>query len=187
MRENKKTLKKLLPWGIMLTMLMTGCSDSDATEETRTDIFEAQTAIAYSSGEDGEWSYGNQRKEFPLTDACYARIASTIIADKSKDVDTEVTVTYRFTGVENCTIQLSDGKASEVKTSDDDTVEFTRVLYAQDEDEAAEDFAIFRYTTSSEASVVLEVIYDDFVAEKFDDRNTMYFTADGTALAIGTH
>ncbi len=38
--------------------------------------YEVDTSVTYSSGEESDWSYGNQRKEFPILSKTYARIGS---------------------------------------------------------------------------------------------------------------
>lgn len=136
-----------------------------------------QTSIAYSSGDTKNWTYGNQRKEFPNNETCYVRIGSTAITTGSfgKGSGDLVEVTYRFTGTENCKIELSDGKAEEITSDDPNVKEFVHTLTAAKEKKAEEDIMIFRYTPNNAESVVLEVIYDDQVAEKFDELNTVYF------------
>lgn len=102
------------------------------TEEEKKGFFDAsyttETTIAYSAGNDSDWSYGNQRKEFPIDDACYVRIASTAITDKNKGVENEIAVTYRFTGTENCQVNLTDGIAEQIDTGDANVTEFTRTI-----------------------------------------------------------
>ncbi|GAP39519.1 hypothetical protein [Flexilinea flocculi] len=135
------------------------------------------TNISYSAGNDSDWSYGNQRKEFPNNDACYVRIGSTAITNGllEKGVDDEITVTYRFTGTEKCKVEISDGKATKTETNDPNVVEFTRVINAAKEKAAKENLMIFRYTPNGAESMALEVIYDDQIAEKYDELNTVYF------------
>lgn len=124
-----KRFKMLFAVGVILSIFsFTACgstgeenkSNSESeqmqeTEEEKKGFFDAsyttETTIAYSAGNDSDWSYGNQRKEFPIDDACYVRIASTAITDKNKGVENEIAVTYRFTGTENCQVNLTDGIA----------------------------------------------------------------------------
>lgn len=95
-----KRFKMLFAVGVILSIFsFTACgstgeenkSNSESeqmqeTEEEKKGFFDAsyttETTIAYSAGNDSDWSYGNQRKEFPIDDACYVRIASTAITDK---------------------------------------------------------------------------------------------------------
>ena len=123
--------KKLLSLILML-LLITGVaacgkkenSDSSSAEETTTassedkkGLFDASftvdTAIGYSDGNDNNWAYGNQRKKFSADDDCYVRVGSTAITDKKKGVDEKIKVIYRFTGVENCDVDLTDGMGTE--------------------------------------------------------------------------
>ena len=140
------------------------------------------TIISYSAGSDSDWSYGNQRKEFPDNEKCYVRIASVLTTDKGKYKDQEVQVTYRFTGVRKCQVNISDGLVKEQDTNDYDVKEFTHFLYAAKEDAAAEDVVIFQYIPKGAEGMTLEVIYDDQVAERYDTRNAIYFTSDGDDL-----
>lgn len=136
------------------------------------------TIISYSAGSDSDWSYGNQRKEFPDNEKCYVRIASVLTTDKGKYKNQEVKVTYRFTGVRKCQVNISDGLVKEQDTNDFDVKEFTHFLYAAKEDDAAEDVVIFQYIPQGADGMTLEVIYDDQIAERYDTRNAIYFTSD---------
>lgn len=150
------------------------------TEEEKKGFFDAsyttETTIAYSAGNDSDWSYGNQRKEFPIDDACYVRIASTAITDKNKGVENEIAVTYRFTGTENCQVNLTDGIAEQIDTGDANVTEFTRTIFAKKSKESEEDIIIFQYVpTESAESITLEVLYDDQIDSRYDCRNAVYF------------
>lgn len=172
---------------VILMMALFGCgkkeADSDAPSETEEvvkekDYLSADTSIYYSAGNDGNWSYVNQRKEFPNNEACYVRIGSTAIADGgwfNKGVGDEITVTYRFTGVENCEIEVAEGRMTTVETGDPNVVEFTRVINAAKEKDSTESIVIFRYLPDGAEKVTLEVIYDDQIEEKYDSLNNVYF------------
>ena len=139
--------------------------------------FNAKTSIAFSSGVDKEWAYGNQQKEFSAAKSCYVRIGSSIVATWHwgwrYGNGKEITITYLFTGTENCAVEVSDGFLTEVKTDDPNVMEFTRKLKAKGSDE--EDVVVFRYTPSGTGSISLEVIYDDQVNSEYDARRTVYF------------
>lgn len=184
-----KTIKRivsLLLCGVIVFSLC-GCSspfgkkDNDSAEkppaEEKIDTFyNANTNVSYSSGRDNNWSYGNQRKEFPQNEACYVRISSTVITEKNKGVGTDITVTYRFTGAQNCSIELSDGIATQIDSGDPNVVIFTRTIGAAKEKKATESIVIFQYVPNSNASsITLEVTYDDHVSTQYDVRNTIYF------------
>lgn len=175
----------------IMVLSLCGCSspfgkkDEAATEkppaeekEEKIDTFyKANTNVSYSSGSDSNWSYGNQRKEFPQNEACYVRISSTVITEKNKGVGTDITVTYRFTGAQNCRIELSDGIATQVDSGDPNVVIFTRTISAEKEKKATESIVIFQYVPNSDASsITLEVTYDDHVPTQYDVRNTIYFS-----------
>lgn len=161
----------------------TGISSSVSyTESTETAVEEkkylsAQTNILYMAGNESNWSYGNQRKEFSNFEACYVRIGSTAITNGflGKGVGDEITITYRFTGAERCKIEISDGKVTNVETGNPNAVEFARTINAANEKKAEENFVIFRYTPNNAESVALEVIYDGQIAEKYDALSTIYF------------
>jgi len=139
--------------------------------------FSVETRVSYSAGNDNDWAYGNQRKEFPISQASYVRIGSKVITDKPWGVNKEILVTYRFTGAEDCDIEISDGIVTEVETGDANIVAYTRTLKAEREKKAKEDIVIFRYTPNERTkSVILEVLYDNQVDKKYDVRNTAYFS-----------
>ena len=142
--------------------------------------FSVDTSIFYSAGNDGNWSYVNQRKEFPNNEACYVRIASTAMTNSflGRGVDSEVVVTYRFTGVENCKIEVAEGKVERSSTSDTNVIEFTRTINVSKKSNATESVVIFRYLPNGAEKVTLEVIYDDQIAEKYDALNSIYFELD---------
>ena len=194
-----KRFKMLFAVGVILSIFsFTACESTgeenksnseneqmQETEEEKKGFFDAsyttETTIAYSAGNDSDWSYGNQRKEFPIDDACYVRIASTAITDKNKGVDNEIAVTYRFTGTENCQVNLSDGMAEQKDTGDANVTEFTRTIFAKKSKEAEEDIIIFQYVpTESAESITLEVLYDDQIDSRYDCRNAVYFVSSET-------
>ena len=194
-----KRFKMLFAGGVILSIFsFTACgstgeenkSNSESeqmqeTEEEKKGFFDAsyttETTIAYSAGNDSDWSYGNQRKEFPIDDACYVRIASTAITDKNKGVENEIAVTYRFTGTENCQVNLTDGIAEQIDTGDANVTEFTRTIFAKKSKESEEDIIIFQYVpTESAESITLEVLYDDQIDSRYDCRNAVYFVSSET-------
>ncbi len=142
--------------------------------------YTVKTSIAYSSGTDSDWSYGNQRKEFTASKPCYVRIGSSIVADWHwgwrYGEGEAITITYKFTGAQNCAIEVADGFLTEVSSDDPDVLIFTRTLTAKSSHE--EDVVIFRYDPTQVGSISLEVIYDDKVKSQFDERNTVYFIDD---------
>lgn len=160
---------------------------TEATEETaekkepKHGIFdpwlEAKTSIAFSSGVDKEWAYGNQQKEFSAAKSCYVRIGSAVKAiwhwGWRYGEGNEITITYRFTGTENCAVEVSDGFLTEVESNDPNVKEYTRTVKAKGSDD--EDVVVFRYTPSGEGSIALEVLYDDQVNSEYDAKRTVYF------------
>lgn len=140
--------------------------------------FEAYTSVAYSSGTDSEWAYGNQRKEFTASKPCYVRISNSVVAPWHWGyvfgLGDKITVTYRFTGTSNCQIDVSDGFLTKIETNDQNVIEFTRVIEAKS---AKEDnnVVVFQYIPSGVGSVSLEIVYDQKVKSKFDVRSTIYF------------
>lgn len=181
MTKAKKTVCLLFAIVMILQGLLTGCNDTNKTNEK--DYFKMETSIAYSSGDTKNWTYGNQRKEFPDDDSCYVRIGVKAITSGflGRGSDTEVEVTYRFTGTKDCAVEVSDGKATKVDTGDINVTAFTHAVTTAKESNANEDVMIFRYSPSGADSVILEVIYDDQVAEKYDVYNTVYFTKTNSA------
>lgn len=186
------TIKRVFPVFLCVAIILSlsGCAlpflnrkdaDVEPTEKpVKIDTnFNANTKVSYSSGSDSNWSYGNQRKEFPQNEACYVRISSTIIAEKNKGVGSEITVTYKFTGAQFCNIELSDGIATQVDSGNPNVIIFTRTINADKEKKASESIVIFQYMPSSNAtSITLEVSYDEHVPAQYDVRNTIYFSKD---------
>ncbi len=183
----------------MLSVSAIGCGDSEevdkenVTEQISQEnsveekkgffdaSYEADTTVAYSAGNDGSWAYGNQRKEFPKDKACYVRIGSTVKTDKKSGVDGKITVIYRFTGTDGCEVKLTDGIAQENNSAEPNTKEFIRTLYAKKGKDAKEDVVIFQYQPQKEAEgITIEVIYDERIEERYDVRNSIYFTSEQT-------
>lgn len=133
------------------------------------------SSITYSAGSSSEWAYGNQRKEFDAGSTCYARIGEVIYAEKKYNIENEINVTYRFTINGDCSIDLSEGKAEKVDTNDENVVEYTRKLKAQDPSKIAEDVAVFRYVSKGEGSIKLEIKYGRRIKKEFDTQSTIYF------------
>lgn len=184
----KKKLIGLLIATSMVASMLAGCGDETNSEATASEEVVAveenehlavNTVIAYSAGSDSDWSYGNQRKEFPDEEKCYVRIASTLTTDKGKYENSEVIVTYRFTGTNTCDVNVSDGLVQKVETGDPNVTEYTHSTYANKEKNAAEDIVIFQYIPKGSDGITLEVIYDDQVAARYDARNAIYFNSNG--------
>ena len=174
MRQIKKYIVLICCVSMMLTLYSCGLPFGKKKVDTH---FSASTNISYSSGSDSNWSYGNQRKEFPKDDECYARIGSTVVAEKKSGRNKNITVTYTFTGTENCNIELSDGIADKVDSKDPDVQIYTREIAAKEAKKAAENIVIFRYIPDTAVdSVSVQVTYDDHVLEQYDVRNTIYFS-----------
>lgn len=190
MSKSKKMISTMVLCAIICSMFLTGCGKKDKDEhlgdeaKTTTEAqveektyFKMQTSIAYSSGDSKNWTYGNQRKEFPNNKSCYVRIGTTAITTGlfGKGKGDPILVTYRFTGTDNCKVEVSDGKAIKVNTGNTNITEYTHTVTAATEKKASEDVMIFRYSPNGADSVILEVIFDDQVAEKYDEFNTVYF------------
>lgn len=159
------------------TVTLTESAIEETTEEKGwfDPSYRVDTSINYSAGDDSDWSYGNQRKEFSSQDSCYVRVGCTAITDKNKGVDHEIVVTYRFTGTKNCDVEVSEGIVTEVATNDTNIMEFTRSLYTKKEKRAEEDVVIFRYDPKAEGSITVEVIYDGEIESRYDKSSTIYF------------
>lgn len=165
---------------LFIVFSFVGCND-------KTPVFSIETSIYYSPGDNSDWTYGNQQKEFSGDKNCYVRIGSTTVTDIKAGVDSEIVVTYRFTCLGDCNIELADGIATLVNGTEAGVVEYTRTLLAQTEKNAAEDIVIFQYSPSGASSVALEVIYDDQVDSRYDQRNTVYFSKKSEAIENGIH
>ena len=153
----------------------------------KTPVFSTKTSIYYLAGDNSDWTYGNQQKEFPGNKNCYVRIGSTTITDIKAGVDSEIEVTSRFTCSGDCGIEISDGIATLVDGTEENVVEYTRSLLAQTDKKAEEDIVIFQYSPDGASSVTLEVIYDDQVDTRCDARNTIYFSKEAEDVINGVH
>ncbi len=165
---------------VIITSMLTGCGE-------KTPAFSVDTTIHYSAGDSKEWAYGNQQKEFPGDENCYVRINSVPVTDIKEGVDNEITVTYRFTCKGDFHIEISDGIATESTTTETGVFEFTRTILAQTEKNVEDDIVIFQYVPQGAGSVTLEVIYDDQVDARYDERNTVYFAGDPADIENGIH
>lgn len=175
-----KSLISIILVLVMISTMLVGCGE-------KTPTYTADTTINYMSGDDSDWKYVNQQKEFPGDEHCYVRISCTPVTDIKEGVDAEIVVTYRFTYSGVAKIDLSDGRANVVEGTEDGVIEYTRTLRAEKEKDATEDIVIFQYTPNGEGSVTLEVLYDDQVAERYDVRNTVYFTGKAADVEAGIH
>ncbi len=84
-------------------------------------------------------------------------------------------VTYKFTGAQNCDINISDGLIRELDSDDWNERIFTHSVYSSKEKDPSEDVVVFQYIPKNADGMTLEVIYDDQVAERYDVRSSIYF------------
>lgn len=153
-------------------------------EEPRGGMFDswyrAKTSVAYSSGGDNEWAYGNQQKEFSTSKPCYVRVGSAVQAPWHWGwwwgEGGNVVITYRLTGANNCDIEVADGFLTSVESDDPNVLIFKKDITAKKEYE--EEVVIFKYSPKGVGSVCLEVIYDNTVKSEFDNKSTVYFVDD---------
>ncbi len=135
----------------------------------------AETTISYSAGEEDNWAYGNQRKEFPSNKPCYVRVGSTALYDKFFGDSEEISVTYKITGFKNTKVTLSDGNA-DIVSEDKESIVFSKKLIANKKKKAREEVVIFRYQPSQKPETIqIEVIYGDSVKSSYDKKSTIYF------------
>uniref|UniRef100_UPI00058EFC60 hypothetical protein n=1 Tax=Sedimentibacter sp. B4 TaxID=304766 RepID=UPI00058EFC60 len=157
MIKKKHLIMRFVVVGLMLFVVLTGCGKTEEEKDDKKGFFDAtyavDTGVSYSTGSDSDWSYGNQRKEFPGGKACYVRIGSMTLTDKGSGEDNEITVMYRFTGAQNCKVEISDGIATKVETEDPNVVEYKRTLIAKKEKDAKEDIVIFQYSPEKAESM----------------------------------
>lgn len=168
---------------MMVSLLfLTGCASKEKTVDDEREnkpeennSLSITTGISYSSGEEVNWVYGNQRKEFPDNKNCYVRIASKAITEKNRYSDLPIEVKYRFIGSEKCEVSISEGVVESVDTGDSNITEFTHTLYACKKNESKDDVVVFQYLPDGAERIMLEVIYDDQVEQRYDARNEVYF------------
>lgn len=183
MIKRKHNITSVIVIGLIFFIVLAGCGKKDE-ETVDTDdkkgffsvSYTIKTGVSYSTGSDSDWSYGNQRKEFPDAKPCYVRISSRSVTDKRGGVDNEIVVVYRFIGTQKCKVEISDGIASKLETENPNIIEYTRTIIAKKEKEANEDIVIFKYSPDKAESMTLEVVYDDQVTSQYDVRNTIYFS-----------
>lgn len=150
-----------------------------ASSEEKT-AFIVDTTITYTDGNDNNWTYGDQKKEFSTAGNCYVRIGSIAVTDKDEGVDENLQVIYKFIGVENCEVELADGYGIDLVLEESNVKEFVGALYPKEENKAEESVAVFKYDPSEEGSMTLEIIYDHRVHSQYCKRNTVYFVNDTT-------
>ena len=180
MKTKTRSLVSALALVVLLVSMLTGCGD-------KTPVYSVDTTIHYSAGDSKEWAYGNQQKEFPGDENCYVRVNSVLTSDLKEGIDTEIGVTYRFTYTGDFHIELADGIASEAKNVGDGVIEVTRTILAQKARKENDDIVIFQYVPHGSGSVVIEVIYDDQVDARYDQRNTVYFSGNAADIEAGIH
>lgn len=180
MKIRNRSVASVLALLVILTTLLTGCGE-------KTPVYSVDTTIHYSAGDSKEWAYGNQQKEFPGDENCYVRINSIPVSDIKEGIDNEITVTYKFTCEGDFHIEISDGIANENTSTEAGVFEFTRTILAQKEKNTEDDIVIFQYVPQGAGSVTLEVIYDDQVDARYDERNTVYFSGNPADIENGIH
>ena len=84
-------------------------------------------------------------------------------------------------------IEISDGIAKENTSTDAGIFEFTRTILVQKEKNVEDDIVIFQYVPQGTGSVTIEVIYDDQVDARYDERNTVYFSGEPADIENGIH
>lgn len=134
------------------------------------------TTISYSAGEEDNWAYGNQRKEFPKNKACYVRVSSTALYDKFFGDSEEIEVEYKITGFRNCKVDISDGTYESV-INDKNTIIYKKKIKANKKKKVQESIMVFKYTPNSivDDEIILEVNYGKNVDEKYNKKSTIYF------------
>lgn len=180
MKTKNKSLVMVTVLLVLIATMLTGCGD-------KTPVYSVDTDIHYSAGDSKEWAYGNQQKEFPGDENCYVRINSIPVSDTKEGIDNEIVVTYRFTCKGDFHIEISDGIAKESTSAESGVYEFTRTILAQKEKNREDDIVIFQYVPQGAGSVTLEVIYDDQVDDRYDERNTVYFSGNPADIENGIH
>lgn len=180
MKNKTRSFVSALALVVLLVSMLTGCGD-------QTPVYSADTTIHYSAGDSKEWAYGNQQKEFPSDENCYVRINSILVSDIKEGVDNEITVTYKFTCKGDFHIEISDGIAKENTSTDAGVFEFTRTILAQKEKNVEDDIVIFQYVPQGAGSVTLEVFYGDQIDDRYDERNTVYFSGNPVDIKKGIH
>ena len=171
MKTKTRSLVSALTLVVLLVSMLTGCGD-------KTPVYSVDSK---------EWAYGNQQKEFPGDENCYVRINSIPVSDIKEGIDHEITVTYKFTCKGDFHIEISDGIATEKTSTETGVYEFTRTILAQKEKNTEDDIVIFQYVPQGAGSVTLEVIYDDQVDARYDERNTVYFSGNPADIENGIH
>lgn len=192
----KKLLLALL--SISLLLSLTACknketeSNEDIAEENNglfAEVLSAKTGIYYSSGQDNNWSYENFRKEFSSGESCYVRINSKVISNKKIGSSDKVTVIYRFTGVNNCEVEITDGTAVEQKTNNSDVAEYVLTIKSDkaskfDDKDVKETTVVFKYTPKGDGNIVLDVIYEGNIEQSYNQMSKIYFAKEPTESPI---
>lgn len=137
--------------------------------------YEVTTNVYYSSGDDAEWAYSQNRKEFTLEKACYVRIDTGIIASNYRGTGKDVEIELVFSGSEVCDVVPMDASDLKVDYSSGKICYRYAIKTTGKNQEADLTTTIFKYVPQAAGDCTVKVIYDDRISSDDDVRSTISF------------
>lgn len=133
--------------------------------------YQIETGLYYSAGDQSNWSYMLQQKEYSASEPCYVRFSTKVTADNWRGKRSEVGVRLTFDSGDIAKVSLVDGVP--IQTMQEDTNKITYEFIVEPDDK--EMIAIFRYDPKRAGEVSVDVQYDDKVKSSNNMRNTIFF------------
>ena len=118
------------------------------------------TSMYYSTGSEDNWTYGDQRKEFPIGKSCYFRADILVDSNNSKGNERPITIKMTFTGTDNCAVQVSDSKGLQDTIVDDNSTTYIFEIPAKKNNEDYTPF-VFKYYPIEAGDVSVDIAYYD--------------------------
>lgn len=155
-------------------LLLSGCGFAKKVHAPK---YTTKTKVYYSPGDDNDWAYVDQQKEFDANTDCYVRIMSMVYEDNiTAAKGDEISVKYIFKGTDVADVIFTDGAPLNVEQTDDENeVVYSYTATAKKKGSDTEEYFIFKYVPLKEGSITLNIEYGEEVPESDDWQSTIYF------------
>lgn len=134
--------------------------------------YQVETGIYYSSGDQNNWDYVNQQKEYSIDKPCYLRFSTTINSDNWRGNRKKVGVKLIFDTVGVADIILVDGLPINIENESNGQVSYE---FEVDPSNHKELVTVFQYEPKNTGSVSVEVQYDNSISSTYNTKSTIFF------------
>ena len=140
------------------------------------------TDTYYSAGNESDWSYGNQRKEFSVNKDCYFRLDTLMDSDNRRGNKKDVELTITFTGTDICDISQYEGNSYSSVSKDKNKITYNFTIKTKRKSTKADiNTFIFKYEPKKSGEVTVNISYDDNIAPNEDKMNKIVFVDNPTS------